>query len=669
MSKVMESFGRYILLERLAAGGMAEVFLAKSVGAGGVGKFVAVKRILPQFSDNQEFIDMFKEEAKVVMNLNHSNIVQIYDFGVENGQFFLAMEFVEGQNLRQTLNHMKKVNRDFTVAQICFIVKEVAAGLDHAHRCLDQSTGRPLNLVHRDMSPQNVMVSFEGEVKVVDFGIAKAETQMEATRAGTIKGKFGYMSPEQADGQNVDARTDIFSLGIMLWELLAKDRLFTAQSEAGTLKKIKECQIPDLRKINPAIPPELDRICKKALQRDRAQRYAFADELYKELNRFLNQQYPDFTAREFAKFMKDLYVDMFKENRAKLTEYAKVTHAPKAGVEDRTVVTSTVTVTQTAGGPAMAAPDGDPDHRLDIDPSASRIVDLASLKKDEGKPAFKRPAPGSGNTGTTNTGVSSISTKTGIKSGGIPQGTTTRIRVATPAAKETSWFIPAALVVLVAGGGFWFWQKQRSAPSPTLAAQTETAVNTVSELDPAVQPGPTQDNMGTPAENSAAAMPESGSAESASTAVAPITVSSKPSGAQVFLNGKKVGLTPWRGHVPLNMTYELSIEAEGFLAYKYSETPKKAEIINIQQDLAVEPPRGYLSINVRNGTPSTIVTVDGVRLDKAPPIERYQVIADKEIEVRARDSYTGAEEIKKIRVGANQKMSVELILLSRQSSR
>ena len=212
----VEQFGKYILLEKLATGGMAEVYLAKSTGANGVNKILAIKRILPQFSENREFIDMFKEEAKIAVNLNHSNVVSIFDFGIEKKQFFLVMEHVEGKNLRQIINELKRVSVSFTIEQVVYMIKEVAAGLDHAHRCIDGSTGRPLNITHRDMSPQNIMLSFDGEVKIIDFGIAKAETQLEVTKAGTLKGKFGYMSPEQAEGQPVDLRTDIFSWLVFL---------------------------------------------------------------------------------------------------------------------------------------------------------------------------------------------------------------------------------------------------------------------------------------------------------------------------------------------------------------------------------------------------------------------------------------------------------------------
>ncbi len=411
MAKIVETFGKYILLEKLAAGGMAEVYLAKSTGASGIAKFVAVKRILPQFSDKQEYIDMFKDEAKTSVNLNHGNIVSIFDFGVERKQFFLVMEYVEGQNLRQVLNHLKKENKYFSIDQIVYVIKETAAGLDHAHRCLDSTSGRPLNITHRDISPQNVMLSFEGEIKIVDFGIAKNETQMDHTQAGTIKGKFGYMSPEQADGQTVDLRTDVFSLGIVLWELLANDRLFVSNSEAATLRKVRECQIPSLRKINPSIPPELERICNKALAKDKSLRYQTASAFHRDLNRFLNTQYPEFSAHDFSVFMKSAFSQMFVENRKKLIEYAKVQlvapDEPSKGV-DKQQGTHTNTSTETGhtppsannkfNGAAQAAPssstlnldnddmDDEGSLKLDISPTQSRIsLDELKLKEPKRK--------------------------------------------------------------------------------------------------------------------------------------------------------------------------------------------------------------------------------------------------------------------------------------------
>lgn len=317
-----EKFGKYILFEKIASGGMAEVHLARSVGGIGLGKFLAIKKILPQYSDSQEFIKMFISEAKIAINLNHSNIVSIFDFGIENNQLFLAMEYVEGHNLRQILTRLAKNREEMPMQYAIYIVKEIAAGLDHAHRCLDDSTGRPLNIIHRDVSPQNIMCSFGGEVKIIDFGIAKAETQIEMTRTGMLKGKLGYMSPEQVEGLTLDNRTDIFSLGVIFWELLAHTRLFSGKNEVDTLQRIRDYKVPNLRKVNPAIPIELDNICGKALARERGERYQTCADLHRDLNRFLNIQYPDVSKREFSKYISGLFAPEIEMNSKKLIDYA-----------------------------------------------------------------------------------------------------------------------------------------------------------------------------------------------------------------------------------------------------------------------------------------------------------------------------------------------------------
>lgn len=346
MSDKPEVFGKYILLEKIASGGMAEIYLAKSIGAENVSKFLAIKRILPQFSQNYEFVEMFKEEAKIAIQLSHANIVPIFEFGEESRQFFLAMEYVEGRNLRQILNYFKKREAQLSIPMIVYIMKEAARGLDHAHRCVDGTTGAPLNIVHRDISPQNVMLSFEGEVKIVDFGIAKAESKIETTRAGTLKGKFGYMSPEQAEGQEVDFRTDIFSLGIVLWELLANDRLFVANNEMNTLRKIRDCQIPSLRKIDPNISTELERITNKALTRDRTLRYQSGEDMYKDLSIFINKQYPEFSGQDLAKLLKKVFQKEREENRKKLIEYSKL-KMTGSGKDEKTDLVLEITNTQT----------------------------------------------------------------------------------------------------------------------------------------------------------------------------------------------------------------------------------------------------------------------------------------------------------------------------------
>lgn len=319
-----ERFGNYILLERLASGGMAEIYLSKKLAAEGVQKFVAVKRILAQHSESEDFIRMFKDEAKIAVNLSHSNVVSIYDFGEENGQLYLVMDYVEGKNLRQILNKLKASNKRFSISHVAYAARQISAGLDHAHRLIDATTGQPLNIIHRDMSPQNVMVSFEGEVKIIDFGIAKSTTQEESTRVGTLKGKFGYMSPEQVDGNEVDARTDIFALGIMIWEMLSEQRLFLTNNEMTTLRKIRDCKIPSLREFDPNTPIELEKIINKCLARNKAQRYQSASELQRDLQSFLNRYNPDFSSHDFSEFIKANYSEEIIDARKRQVAYSKI---------------------------------------------------------------------------------------------------------------------------------------------------------------------------------------------------------------------------------------------------------------------------------------------------------------------------------------------------------
>ena len=391
MSQNFETFGKYILLEKIAMGGMAEIYLARNSGASGVSKFFAIKRILPHFTEQTEFIDMFKDEANIAVQLSHANIGAIYEFDVEKGMFYLAMDYIEGRNLRQILNKMKKSGLTFTIEQVLYIVKEVASGLDAAHRCIDSKTGKPLNIIHRDMSPQNVMISFEGEVKIVDFGIAKAETQLETTRAGTLKGKFGYMSPEQAEGQPVDLRTDVFAIGIVLWELLANDRLFIANNEVNTLRKIRDCQIPSLRKINPNIPPELERIVSKSLAKDRNLRYQTAAALHRDLSRFLNRQYPDFSPQDFSVYIKNLFAGEILESRKKMIEYSKLdasklqpAAAPPSTAPEGTVVTATQTEMES---------ESSSDVDFGKDDSKAKATNGKPITIQIGKPPETPPAP------------------------------------------------------------------------------------------------------------------------------------------------------------------------------------------------------------------------------------------------------------------------------------
>ncbi len=281
-----DSQQRYRVIEKLESGGMAEVFRAESEGLQGFKKQVAIKRVLPHLSSKKKFISMFLDEARLSAQLSHSNCVQVFDIGVGDSAFFIVMEFVDGANLKAIIEHIKKHGRDFPVEAAVHISLEICKGLSYAHELTDPN-GVPLYIVHRDMSPPNVLITKYGEVKIVDFGLAKANSQLEKSEPGIIKGKFSYLAPEAAMGQDVDARTDIFAVGIILWELLAGQRLFLGDTDFQTVKKVQAAQVPSISKINKKVPPELERILNKTLAREPAQRYRTARELGLELSKFM----------------------------------------------------------------------------------------------------------------------------------------------------------------------------------------------------------------------------------------------------------------------------------------------------------------------------------------------------------------------------------------------
>lgn len=281
-----ESAQRYRVVEKLESGGMAEVFRAESEGLQGFRKQVAIKRVLPHLSEKKRFIAMFLDEARVTAQLTHSNCVQVFDIGVGDNAYFIVMEYVDGANLKSIAESMKKQGKDFPVPAAAFIAHEICKGLSYAHELTDQN-GMPLNMVHRDMSPPNVLVTKYGEVKIVDFGLAKASSQLEKSEPGIIKGKFSYLSPEAAMGQEVDSRTDIFAVGIILWELLAGQRLFLGETDFQTVKKVQQAIVPPISQVNRKVPPELERIVNKSLAKDILHRYGTARELGQDLVRFL----------------------------------------------------------------------------------------------------------------------------------------------------------------------------------------------------------------------------------------------------------------------------------------------------------------------------------------------------------------------------------------------
>ena len=308
----IENYGKYQLIKRLAMGGMAQIYLARQRGPEGVEKQVVVKRILPHLAENEDFVRMFLDEARIAARLNHPNIVQIFDLGAQDDSFFIAMEYIHGEDLRRVWKKADRAGTPIPVPLVCRIITEACAGLDYAHKRTD-GNGKPLGIVHRDISPQNILLTFEGRVKVVDFGIAKAADQATVTRSGVLKGKYSYMSPEQAAGQKVDCRSDIFALGVVLYELLTCNRLFKRPSDMATLQAVGECDIPPPSQVNPRVPKDLDALVMKALTRRPEDRYAEAVQLQRALEEWLVGHPVPSSSAHVAEFMKNLYAARLAE--------------------------------------------------------------------------------------------------------------------------------------------------------------------------------------------------------------------------------------------------------------------------------------------------------------------------------------------------------------------
>ncbi len=297
--------GRYNLVRKLAVGGMGEVWLARTAPRPGVPEAVVVKKLLSHLKSDEEFVNMFFDEARIASVLEHPNIARIYDLGDEDGEYFIAMEFVHGMPLSELMVRAAEAGQSVPAALACRIVADAAGALDFAHHARSPS-GAPLDLIHRDVSPQNILVSFEGEVKLIDFGVAKAANKLTRTATGIIKGKYAYMSPEQAYDEDLDARSDLFGLGVVLWETLCAGRLFKKKTDTETLQAVVDQEIVPPSKIDRRIPKALDALVLKALQREREARFQRGDELKAALDAFLKRQRLPATAVHLAAWVKEL---------------------------------------------------------------------------------------------------------------------------------------------------------------------------------------------------------------------------------------------------------------------------------------------------------------------------------------------------------------------------
>ncbi len=309
------SVGQYYIMEKIAQGGMAEIFKGLAYDVHGISeRAVCIKKILSHLAADKDFIGSIIDEAKLAVKLVHGNIAQTYDLGKVGDDYYMVMEYVDGATLSQINKRCIANGTLIPIPILAYFISEVAQGLDYMHRRTDED-GRALHIVHRDISPQNIMVSYSGTVKIIDFGIAKAAFKAAPTDSGMLKGKFAYMSPEQAYGDTVDHRSDIYSLGIMLHEFLTGKRLFKASDNRETIRNVRRAHVDAPSSINLKIPEELDRITMKALSKDRRRRYPFASELRDDLIKFLHKNYPDFKPSDAAAFVQELFRQEMESTR------------------------------------------------------------------------------------------------------------------------------------------------------------------------------------------------------------------------------------------------------------------------------------------------------------------------------------------------------------------
>jgi serine/threonine protein kinase len=365
-------FGKYTLYERIGRGGMADVFKGRIQGPAGFERVFVVKRILPHLSDDPAFIQMFVEEAKLSARLSHPNIVQIFELGSVEGEYFISMEHVAGHDLAETMRALWKVAGPPRPDLVAYIGREICRALSYAHS-LGDDDGQPLGIIHRDVSPSNVMLSYEGTVKLLDFGIAKAAGgTSEAPRTNSLKGKYAYMAPEQTESDNVDHRIDIFATGIVLHEVLTGRRLFKGANDLQTIERVRRCEIRPPSQHNPACPPELDAVVMKALSRNRQDRFQAASDMADALDDIVHAA--RFTPQHLAAIVRDLF------------------GGEGAGNSDRRSTSAAIPITATGSGlrSPTIPPVSLPANRSSSIPVGSGSTSAAALKGIMPKPLWKR---------------------------------------------------------------------------------------------------------------------------------------------------------------------------------------------------------------------------------------------------------------------------------------
>jgi serine/threonine-protein kinase len=542
--------GKHRLLAELGHGGMAEVFLAVICGPAGFNKLLVIKQIRPQLAEDPELLGMFLDEARLAARLNHRNVVQTNEVGQQNGRYFIAMEYLEGQPLNRVLHRFQKVG-GLPLGLHLRVVSEVLAGLHHAHEVTDYD-GTPLGVVHRDITPHNIFITYDGQVKVVDFGIAKALSSTSETRTGVLKGKVAYMAPEQARGEQVDRRADLFSVGVILWEAATGKRLWKGVPDLTILQRLLKGEIPTPRSVNPAVPEPLEAIILKCLARDRDERYATALDLQAELDAHLDAQEERGSARDLGKLIsKQFDADRIKI-RGIIEEQLRGKSSPSLQVES---------------------------HRLPVLDAPMSLSSSGSNPPSGDRPSFSSPSsvqtPGSGrisgSTSPSSTGPSSlfVSAETSEEEDAHP-----RRRLFKAAAALAA----GGLLVL----GLWGITRDPPASAPLPAAALAPTATPAATTVVAPSPAPV-------------------------VAQIEISIAASPPEARIFLDGRPLEHNPFKGNLPVDAgPHQLRIEARGHATQSKSIALDR----NLVLDLALQKDAGAEKLSGRLPAPAPTVEND-----------------------------------------------------------
>lgn len=563
-TKKFQRFGKYLILDHLVDGGMAKICRARYLGEQ-ANKVVAIKMVQPQFSSDEAFVRMFQDELNITFGMLHPNIMQVYDYGKTNGQLYTAMEYIHGANLKQYLDRLKERKVVFPVEISCYIISQVCLGLHYAHTFTDKLTGKPFNIVHRDISPHNIMLTYDGAVKVIDFGIAKANTNSEATQAGTIKGKLSYLAPEYLEGLELDARYDEFAVGITLWELLCSRKLFQANNDLAVLKQIQACKIVPPSTINPSVPKELDTIVMKALSKDRAHRYDNLDQMNRALVKFLYSQYPDFNATDLKTFAEDLFKKEIEGDREKFVEYGGI-DVQKYIEEMKIEESRTGKISKKEAGIKASAEERVKVREIElaVDSSAIQGIEIEGKEKTATRKLSKQvlqQGPKAGVKSSARTGAVAVPGKKGER-------TTSRVvsKKEMEAAEEKSSTASIIIFIIAASfAGLTYFQGELTEDLFGINLQKiihgDEASRTISSVE-------------MPKQNRQAQQP---SPQSVSDSQGKIVLSGVDINMEVFINGAKINFVGTPLEVPLDQELTVLVKQPGYMPFMQKVTLSKAE--------------------------------------------------------------------------------------------